>query len=211
MDLDSFLYALAGIGLIFLGSKVFTHNLQSITGPFVRFIVNRRTDNLLRTNLIGGVLSLFNQSSMGISYMILAYMNAGLMNLGQGIHMLIGAQLGLTSAAWFLNVGFDTRAMFFLLFLGFIPAVFGQRRFVSQMSRCFFGLGLMLLGIEFVDKLNLFLIPVLGNYVSMLPNDPGFYKMFLSSFFVAAILSSITRSKLLVIAVAFSLLKGFVT
>ncbi|MAF90852.1 MAG: hypothetical protein CL674_06215 [Bdellovibrionaceae bacterium] len=209
MDADSFLYALAGIGLIFFGSKIFTHNLQSITGPFVRLVVNQRTDNLARVNLIGCVLSIFNQSSMGISYMILAYLNAGLMRLGQGIHMLLGAQLGLTTAAWFLNVGFDTRALFFLLFLGFIPAVIGQRSFAAQVSRCFFGLGLVLLGIEFSDKINLYLIPYLGKFTGMQFHEPGFYKMFLLTALASILLTGATRSKLLVVALSFALLKTF--
>ena len=209
MDVDSILYALAGLGLIFLGAKTFTHNLQSITGPFVRFLINKRTDNLFLTHWIGVLVSVFVQNSMGISYILLAYMSAGLMSLGQGIFMLLGAQWGLSSAAWFLNVGFDTRAMFFLLFMGFIPALFGHRFFVSQLGRSFFGLGLILLGIEFFDRINLFLIPYLSPYVAMQLGDSGLYKMFLLVLLVAASLTALTRSKLLVLAIAFAILRSF--
>lgn len=209
MDVDSILYSLAGLGLMFYGIKLFSQSLQSITGPFVRLLVNKRTDNLFRLSGIGFLVALFTQGSMGLSYMVLAYVNAGLLSLAQSIHMLLGAQLGFSLAAWFFSVSFGGITTFFLLFLGFIPSLFGQRFFVSQMSKCFFGIGLVLLGIEFVDKLNVSLIPYVSQYTGIYAQEQGFYQSFLLVALITVLVTGITRSKLLVVALCFSLMKSF--
>lgn len=209
MDLDSILYSLAGLGLMFFGIKQFSQSLQSITGPFIRLLVNKRTDNLFRVSGIGFTVALFTQGSMGFSYMVLAYVNAGLLNFAQSLHMLLGAQLGFTLAAWFFSVSFGSLTTFLLLFLGFIPSLFGQRYFVSQMSKCFFGIGLVLLGMDFLDRIHISLIPYLGAFTGIQATEPGFYQSFLLVVLAVILLTGISRSKLLVVAISYSLMNSF--
>jgi phosphate:Na+ symporter len=194
---------------MFFGIKQFAQSLQSISGSFIRVLVNHRNQNLLKLSFIGMIVALFTQTSMGLSYMVLAYVNAGLLSLSQSLHMLLGAQIGFVSASWFFSVNFGPFTTFILLFLGFVSAFFGQRYFIAQMAKCFFGIGLVLLGMDFFDHINLGLVPYVGPFTSIEPSSAHFYQNFLIVLLAAMGLTSVTRSKLLVLVIAFSFMKSF--
>lgn len=145
------LEALGGLGLFILGMKTMAEGLQRLaSGGFRRFL-EKVAGNRLSAALTGGCLASFLQSSGAASILIIGFVNAGLLTLYQALGMIIGTALGTVIAVQFIA--------FKISFLS-LPAVFVgvSLRFFSKQRRLVFlgdiliGLGLLFLGLEFMER-----------------------------------------------------------
>ena len=74
--------------------------------------LERRAGSRLQS-LLGKLAGLFTgmavtaviQSSSAITVMVVSFVNSGLMNLGQAISVIMGANIGATGTAWILSLG----------------------------------------------------------------------------------------------------------
>ena len=141
--------ALAGLGLISLGTRLLSEGLQLIVGPRVRRIINWLDQNDGIAAIVGGLTSLMIQSRISASVMSVSYAGAGLMNQRQMIFFLLGATFGTFLTPWvFLLDSF--RVDLYFLALGILPMMHARWDQLAGLGRAVFAVGLMLLGFDVI-------------------------------------------------------------
>lgn len=172
---------LAGLALFLLGMSQMEHGFREMAGPTFRRFLQGFTNKPWKGIIAGTVTTAILQSSSLVTLMVLAFLGAGLINLGSAISVILGANLGTTMTAWivallgfkisvsafaypFIGIGTLTYLTFskrpILSFLGLIVLGFGM---------LFFGLDLMKTAIEDLsERVNFSQLANYGNWVFLL-------------------------------------------
>jgi len=148
---------LAGLGLFLFGMHTLELALKQLAGrPFKRFL-QQYTAKPSQGIVIGALSTAALQSSSVVSLIVLAFVGAGFISLASALGIVFGSNLGTTATGWIVaTVGFklDIEALALpLIALGGFGVVWsrvGTRR--SGVSHFIVGLGLMLMGLEFMKS-----------------------------------------------------------
>lgn len=144
---------LGGLGLFLFGMTQVETALKAIGGRSLARFLQRRTDTPLKAVGGGIVATALLQSSSVVSLMVLAFAGAGLLSLASAIGVVFGANLGTTFTGWVVaTLGFKVdleELVLPLLAAGGLLFVFGRDR-TTQIGQVVIGLGLLLLGLEFM-------------------------------------------------------------
>jgi phosphate:Na+ symporter len=141
--------ALAGLGLISLGTRLLSEGLQLMIGSRVRKIINWLDQNDGIASIVGALTSLMIQSRISASVMSVSYAGSGLMNQRQMIFFLLGATFGTFLTPWvFLLDSF--RLDLYFLALGVLPMMHARWDQLAGIGRAVFATGLMLLGFDVI-------------------------------------------------------------
>ena len=148
---------LAGLGLFLFGMHTLELALKQLAGrPFKRFL-QQYTAKPAQGIVIGALSTAALQSSSVVSLIVLAFVGAGFISLASALGIVFGSNLGTTATGWIVaTVGFklDIEALALpLVALGGFGVVWsrrGTRR--SGASHFVVGLGLMLMGLEFMKS-----------------------------------------------------------
>ncbi len=106
-----FLGLLGAVALFLYGMKVMSEGLQKATGDRLRNILSAMTRNRFAGLLTGVVITALIQSSSASTVMVVSFVNAGLMTLGQSMAVIMGANVGTTFTAWIISL-FGSRSTF---------------------------------------------------------------------------------------------------
>lgn len=87
---------LGGLGLFLYGVKMLTDGLQQASGEHLRKILTILTRNRFSGAMVGFFTTALLQASSATTIMVIGFVNAGLLSLGQGISVVLGANLGTT-------------------------------------------------------------------------------------------------------------------
>ncbi|HMO28019.1 Na/Pi cotransporter family protein [Enterovirga sp.] len=138
-----------GLALFLFGLELMTDGLKAIAGARLQSLLGKLTANRFRGVLAGaGVTALLNSSTI-TTVLLVGFVSAGLMTLGQAVPMIMGANVGSTLTAQIM--AFDvSRLTPFMLALGFFSYAFAGRPLVRQLGGVVLGLGLLFLGIQFM-------------------------------------------------------------
>jgi len=145
----------AGLGLFLFGMDQLEQSLKHLTGrPFKKFL-REHTSHPLKGVLAGALTTAALQSSSVVSLIVLAFVGTGIISLASAIGIVFGSNLGTTATGWIVaTIGFklDIEVLSLpLIALGGLGVVWsrsGSR--TSGFSHLVAGLGLMLLGLEFM-------------------------------------------------------------
>ncbi|MDX1405980.1 MAG: Na/Pi symporter [Woeseiaceae bacterium] len=145
----------AGLGLFLFGMHQLEQSLTLLAGrPFKKFL-REHTAHPFKGVLAGIVSTAALQSSSVVSLIVLAFVGTGIISLASAIGIVFGSNLGTTATGWIVaTVGFklDIEALALPLVaiggLGVVWSAQGTRR--AGFSHLFAGLGLMLMGLEFM-------------------------------------------------------------
>jgi phosphate:Na+ symporter len=148
---------LAGLGLFLFGMHVLESALQQLAGrPFKKFLRDY-TAKPTRGILAGAISTAALQSSSVVSLIVLAFVGAGIISLASALGIVFGSNLGTTATGWIVaTIGFkldiEAIALPFVALGGFgiVWSRPGTRR--AGFSRFAVGLGLMLMGLEFMKS-----------------------------------------------------------
>ncbi len=99
-----FLGLLGAVALFLYGMKVMSEGLQKATGDRLRNILSAMTRNRFAGLLTGVVITALIQSSSASTVMVVSFVNAGLMTLGQSMAVIMGANVGTTFTAWIISL-----------------------------------------------------------------------------------------------------------
>ncbi len=105
MDLFDTLKLLGGLCLFLFGMNVMGEALERSAGSKLESILAKLTTNKLAGLLTGLVVTGIIQSSSATTVMVVGFVNSGLMQLGQAINVIMGANIGTTVTAWILSLG----------------------------------------------------------------------------------------------------------
>ena len=90
---------LGGLGLFLYGMNLMAEGLQKAAGDKLKKIVEKLTSNVVMGVIVGTVVTAIIQSSSAATVMIVGFVNAGIMTLGQAIGVIMGANIGTTVTA----------------------------------------------------------------------------------------------------------------
>lgn len=143
---------LGGAGLVLLGITLLTDGLKAAAGPLLQQLLDRATRTRWRGLLAGAAVTALVQSSSAVTLAAIGFVNAGLLELGQALWVLFGANVGTTMTGWVVAlVGLEVRIERLALpLLGFgmllrLSAPAGRR---GALGLALAGFGLLFVGID---------------------------------------------------------------
>lgn len=98
---DAFKLLLA-LGLLFGGIRYTSRNLRRLSGGAFHRLLREKVSTPGSGFLLGTVASAFLQSSSAVTVVAVSFINGGILNLQQGLGIVIGANVGTTVTAQFL-------------------------------------------------------------------------------------------------------------
>ena len=141
----------AGLALFLFGLQLLTDGLKAIAGARLPAVLARMTSNRFKGLFAGAAITALLNSSTITTVLLVGFVSAGLMTLGQTVPMIMGANIGSTFTAQI--IAFNVSALTpFMLALGFLGYAFARREILRELGRVVLGLGLLFLGIQFMGE-----------------------------------------------------------
>ena len=104
MGIFEVLTMIGGLCLFLFGMNVMGESLERRAGSKLRDLLSKLTTNRFVGFLTGFIVTAVIQSSSATTVMVVGFANSGLMNLGQAINVIMGANVGTTVTAWILSL-----------------------------------------------------------------------------------------------------------
>lgn len=150
------LSVVGSMGLFLFGLKLMSESLQKILGDKLRFILTTMSSNKIRGVLTGVLIAVLLQSSSATTVIVVSFVNAGMIRLGEAIAIIMGANIGTTITAWIISVlGFQLNltAILFPLVGLIIPLAFSKKRNLRTYGEAVIGLVILLIAISFLKQI----------------------------------------------------------
>jgi len=146
-----FFNVIGGLGIFLLGMKYMSEGLQTIAGNRLRTLIGAMTRNRLMAMAVGTGVTCLVQSSSVTTVMVVGFVNAGFMTLGQAIGVIMGANIGTTITGWILVL---TIGKYGLPLLGISALVFrfSRREGLRYLAMATMGVGMVFFGLELMKN-----------------------------------------------------------
>ena len=105
MDLFDVLTMIGGLSLFLFGMNIMGESLERAAGSSLRSLLGKLTSNRMLGFLTGMAVTAVIQSSSATTVMVVGFVNSGLLQLGQAINVIMGANVGTTVTSWLLSLG----------------------------------------------------------------------------------------------------------
>ena len=145
------------------GMALMSEGLQKSAGDRLRSFMAKMTSNAPKRILTGTLVTALVQSSSATTIMVVSFVNAGLLTLGNAIGVIMGANIGTTLTAWVTSLGFSVNIALFavpMMAFGFILHSM-KKSTCKNIGQFLMGFAVMYVGLTFMkDCAN----EVLGQY-----------------------------------------------
>ncbi|MCK5673030.1 MAG: Na/Pi cotransporter family protein, partial [Spirochaetales bacterium] len=141
------------LGLFLFGMKIMSDGIQKTAGDKLKSILNMMTKNRVAAVFTGFFITAIVQSSSATTVMVVSFVNAGLLNLGQAIGVIMGANIGTTVTGWIVAIlGFKFKITAMALpAIGIgLPFFFSKNLNRKEIGEILIGFGLLFLGLGFL-------------------------------------------------------------
>lgn len=192
-----FISLLGSVCLFLYGMKVMSEGLQKVAGDRLRNILGIMTRNRVTGVLTGVLITALIQSSSASTVMVVSFVNAGLMSLGQAMAVIFGANVGTTVTTWIISAfSFEINISDYsvlLLAVG-VPMLFMKKSFYKSLGEFLIGFCFLFMGLDLISKYvpdlqqNPSMLEFLTHYTSM-----G-YGSVLIFFFIGIIITMVAQS-----------------
>ncbi|MBQ9757397.1 MAG: Na/Pi cotransporter family protein [Clostridia bacterium] len=130
MDIFSFLSLFGGLAIFLYGMNAMGDALERSSAGKLKSFLGNVTKNPLGAVLLGAGVTAIIQSSSATTVMVVGFINSGIMELGQSIGIIMGANIGTTITSWILSLsGIQSDNVFIQLIkaqnLAFLVSVVG--------------------------------------------------------------------------------------
>lgn len=145
---------IGSIGLFLYGMKLMSEGLQKAAGDRLRNILAWMTNNRFVGALTGILVTALIQSSSATTVMIVSFVNAGLLSLGQSMAVIMGANVGTTATAWILYLGgfkVNLAAASIPLIAFTIPMLFSQKNSWKSWGEVILGFSFLFMGLDLLN------------------------------------------------------------
>jgi phosphate:Na+ symporter len=154
-NLNSIFKLAAGIGLFLFAMYLIEEALKNLSGRTFKLFLQRVTKNNIGAVAGGTIVTAILQSSSMVSFMVLAFVGAGVFTMKNAMAIILGANLGTTLASWLVaTLGFKTNieiiAYPVVCIGGFLLILFGNRKKIKYLSYFLLGFGLLFIGLSFM-------------------------------------------------------------
>ena len=167
---------IGSIGLFLYGMKLMSEGLQKAAGDRLRNILAWMTNNRFVGALTGILVTALIQSSSATTVMIVSFVNAGLLSLGQSMAVIMGANVGTTATAWILYLGgfkVNLAAASIPLIAFTIPMLFSKKNSWKSWGEVILGFSFLFMGLDLLNhsvpdlRSNPELFAAIQNYADM--------------------------------------------
>lgn len=162
-----------GLGMFIYGMQIMAQGLENAAGNRMKSLLEVLTSNKILGVILGAFITAVIQSSSATTVMVVGFVNAGIMNLGQAIGVIMGANIGTTVTGWLVSsvewASFlkpSTLAPIAIV-VGVIIMMTGKRHTTKEIASIIIGFGLLFVGIS-----------TMSDAVSPLKDVPEFCNLF---------------------------------
>ncbi len=150
---------LSGLAIFIYGMHIMSAGLQNSANSRFKDILAAITKNKFFGVLTGVVVTALIQSSSSTTVMLVGFVNAGLMTLGQTVGVIMGANIGTTVTSWIVSL--SSSSLFFLktsflapiaLIIGVVMIFFGKKEKTKTIGQIVVGFGFLFFGLEFMSE-----------------------------------------------------------
>ncbi len=150
---------LSGLAIFIYGMHIMSAGLQNSANSRFKDILAAITKNKFFGLMTGVVVTALIQSSSSTTVMLVGFVNAGLMTLGQTVGVIMGANIGTTVTSWIVSL--SSSSLFFLktsflvpiaLIIGVVMIFFGQKEKTKTVGQIVVGFGFLFFGLEFMSE-----------------------------------------------------------
>ncbi len=148
--LETIFYIFGGLSVVIYGIGLLGKNVQKIMGEKLENVLKKAKEKpTVKGLLTGAAATSLVQSGSIIVLILMAFVSAGVMELGGAAGIMLGANIGATITAQLAACQFG---IYFLpiLIIGFLFYNFSQRKTHRYLGKAVFGLGILFLGIVLV-------------------------------------------------------------
>ena len=157
------LSVLGGLAMFLYGMALMSDGLQKSAGDRLRAFMAKMTSNAFKRVLTGTVVTCLVQSSSATTIMVVSFVNAGLLTLGNAIGVIMGANIGTTLTAWITSLGFSVNiALFAVPMMAFGYVMYSSKKAsLKNVGQFLMGFAVMYVGLTFMKDCS---NAILGQY-----------------------------------------------
>jgi len=202
---------LAGLGFFLFGIFLMEDSIRELAGKAFKKLIRKYTETRLSAILSGTFSTAILQSSSAVNLMVLAFVGAGIMSLGNAIGVILGANIGTTFTAWIVaffgfKINIESFALPFIAAGGLGLILFSSRPRYLNISKLLIGFGLLFHGLDYmktsVDQIaQMFDVAMLAGY--------GLWVFILAGMVLTAVMQSSSATIAIILAGIYSGLMGF--
>ena len=166
------LSVLGGLAMFLYGMALMSDGLQKSAGDRLRAFMAKMTSNAFKRVLTGTVVTCLVQSSSATTIMVVSFVNAGLLTLGNAIGVIMGANIGTTLTAWITSLGFSVNiALFAVPMMAFGYVMYSSKKAsLNNVGQFLMGFAVMYVGLTFMKDCS---NAILGQYQTGMMNFFG--------------------------------------
>lgn len=156
-DVSLLFQFVGGLGMFLYGMNIMADGLQKSAGDRMKQLLGYLTNNRFVAILVGTLVTAIIQSSSATTVMVVGFVNAGLLTLGQAVGVIMGANIGTTVTSWLVSMsdwGDALKPEFFAPLLVGIGAgilMFCKSRKKKDFGEILVGFGLLFIGLSFMS------------------------------------------------------------
>ncbi|WP_455437567.1 Na/Pi cotransporter family protein [Hungatella hathewayi] len=156
-DVQMLFQFVGGLGMFLYGMNAMADGLQKSAGHRMQQLLGALTKNRLMGVILGAGITAIIQSSSATTVMVVGFVNAGIMNLGQAVGIIMGANIGTTVTSWIVSMsewGEMLKPEFFapvLVGVGAIMTLFCKNSRKKQVGEILVGFGVLFIGLTFMS------------------------------------------------------------
>ena len=157
------LSVLGGLAMFLYGMALMSEGLQKSAGDRLRTFMAKMTSNSFKRVLTGTVVTCLVQSSSATTIMVVSFVNAGLLTLGNAIGVIMGANIGTTLTAWITSLGFSVNIALFavpMMGIGYLMHC-AKKATLKNVGQFLMGFAVMYVGLTFMKDCS---NAILGQY-----------------------------------------------
>ena len=166
------LSVLGGLAMFLYGMALMSEGLQKSAGDRLRAFMAKMTSNAFKRVFTGTLVTCLVQSSSATTIMVVSFVNAGLLTLGNAIGVIMGANIGTTLTAWITSLGFSVYIALFavpMMAFGYLMHC-SKKASLKNIGQFLMGFAVMYVGLTFMKDCS---NAILGDYQTGMMNFFG--------------------------------------
>jgi len=193
-----------GLGLFLLGMKNMSDGMQAVAGSSLRRLIGAVTGNRFAATIVGTIVTCIVQSSSVTTVMVVGFVNSGVMQLTQGVGVIMGANIGTTITGWVLVLNIGKHGLP-ILGLAAIVHLFSRGDRWRYWAMTFLGIGMIFFGLELMKEACAIIkeMPAFESWFKAF--DAHTYPGVLKCAFVGCILTMVVQSSSATLGITISL------
>lgn len=154
MYLEAIIYLLAGLGVLLVGFKLLSDNIEKLANSGLKKMFNRTSGNRFVGVGIGAAATALIQSSSATTVMVVGFVNAGIMTLFQATAMIMGANIGTTITAQIAALGSLDISLYAMLLavIGIFMQMLCKKDKFKTIGLALAGLGIVFIALDIMGS-----------------------------------------------------------